>query len=145
MRTKEDFLKKIDTLIPNTFLIDQIEECVEDNCVKIVVPTTKQFFEDELSELLVERTNVKIIYYIKRNKGKEFIEFGCSAPTHDDMFTITIHSVQYGIVDKITFTLYQSIEVMYHYVRHCVASLEVCPGERLESIDEEGIDRIFIL
>ncbi len=131
--------------MPAVFNTEQAVTDVYNKCLSVELPTTKQVIIDELANLLSKRLNVKIIYALKKYKGKECLVFGCSEATREYMFTLYIHSLQYGLVDKVKFLVHPSIEVMYQYVLQGVKNLKSTDGEVLEALDEEEIESMFVL
>ena len=72
---------------------------------------------EDVVDVLAERGNVNVLFAISKDDGKKIKVIGYSMPYSDEMYVISIESLQYGVIDEIVVAFYDSIEEMFQDVR----------------------------
>ena len=94
------------------FLLDNIQLEVEGRTATVYVPTATQYMAEDLVEEFSEMTEVKILYHAKSDDGCSVRILIYPMPYSYQMYVIDIDSSQYGIVEGVTITFFDSIDIM---------------------------------
>ncbi|MBQ9362409.1 MAG: hypothetical protein IJT97_03200 [Bacteroidaceae bacterium] len=88
-----------------------------------IVPLKEQHMMDDFLEKLIGVLNVNILYYIKSLDGNTCKMVAYSMPYHDEMYIVGMESEQYGIVEEVTVTFFESLDVMFLWLQKNLESV----------------------
>ena len=106
------------------FIIDGISLDIVHDIVTAVYPMKEQHMIEDFTKTLTEILNVKILYMFKSGDGRNYKMVAYSMPYIDEMYVVGIESEQYGIVEEIAVTFYNTIEVMFQHLINCLESIQ---------------------
>lgn len=111
---------------------------VHDDYAEVVWTLQKQFMAEDLTDILEKKYGFNIMYATSEENGKVVKVEGYSYPDENCMAIIYVSSSQYGIVDSLTIHFFDSVEVMYHYLRkdYQDVSKEHCEVIEIQSLKE---------
>lgn len=94
------------------------------NCTDTVFFLNKQYMMDDFSDLL-DKNNIVNILYARRSKDKKHYEaVAYSMPYDGEMFVIKLQSAMYGVIDRMTISCYQSLDLMFLDIRTMYLAVE---------------------
>lgn len=94
------------------FLLDGLQLEVDGRTETVYIPTATQYMAEDLVEEFTEIINVNILYYVKSKDGSSVRIITYPMPYSSQMYVIDIDSSQYGIVEGVTITFFDSIDTM---------------------------------
>ena len=100
----------------------------------VTIPLTKQHMIDDIMELLDEVINVNILYHYKRNNGQENKVVAYALPYYDEMYAVSLLSQQYGIIEEIHVTFFESLDIMFIRMRKELLNFEAMTKKRAYGI-----------
>lgn len=88
------------------------------NCYETIsIHMNGQKMIEEIMISLLNILNVNILYEIMNNTGKLHKAVAYSTPYADELFVIHLESVQYGVVENMEITFFESLENMYDHLK----------------------------
>lgn len=110
-----EFLSSLQLLMPDMFEIEsptvQLRQYEDSGVTRIYL--TKSCMAEDLTDLLVSKMNLNILFAQKSVNGKTYDIAGISNLNPSRMYIVEIPSDLYGIVNYINVTFYDSLEIMY--------------------------------
>ena len=127
---------KLQDLLGNTdiFMLDDLQMKISNNVGTVTVPMLTQHMMEDVFEELQNYVNVNILFAFRTADGSHHKLVTYSMPYQDEMYIISMESEQYGIVEQMSVTLFESLDIMLAWLRSCL--LEVEGKERELEIDE---------
>ena len=99
---------------------------------------------DDFTDKLVELLKVNILYSFKTPDGRVWRTVTYSMPYHDEMYIVGLESEMYGIVEQMTVTFFDSIDVMFAWLRDNLESVQTSKDVFLHKQDTSELYRIFM-
>ena len=112
-----DFVEKLKKWFPNHIFPENMQLTAREKSVEVHIPLSAQDLIEDVVDVLAERGNVNVLFAISKDDGKKIKVIGYSMPYSDEMYVISIESLQYGVIDEIVVAFYDSIEEMFQDVR----------------------------
>ena len=116
------------------FLLDGLQMEFRNNTGTVFIPTSIQYMMEDLVNELSDILSVNILYQTKSMDGDMARVVVYSMPYSDQMFVIDIESVQYGIVDGISVTFFNSIDIMLDCLENILDSFQ---NDAVEVVKEQ--------
>lgn len=110
----------------------------------VVITMKQQYMTDDFTDKLVELLKVNILYSLKTPDGRAWRTVTYSMPYHDEMYIVGLESEMYGIVEQMTVTFFDSIDVMFAWLRDNLESVQTSKDVFLHKQDTSELYRIFM-
>ena len=110
----------------------------------VVIPMKQQHMMSDFLNELTELLNVNILYSYNTEKGRVWRSVTYSMPYHDEMYIIGIESQMYGIVEEITVTFFDTLEIMFPWLRDNLESMQSSKEVFLHRQNITELYRIFM-
>ena len=110
----------------------------------VIVPMKRQNMIYDIMDLIRESMNVNILYSINSEKGSKWKTVAYSMPYHGEMYIIGLESVMYGVVEEMTVTFFNSIDVMFAWLRDNLEAMQNQKAVFLHKQDMRQLYRIFM-
>ncbi len=135
-----DFLKKIEQAFPTKgFDTENVKLIARDKCAEVYIPLKKQAMIEDIVDAFAIRMYVNILYAARRNNGKEIRVIGYSMPYSQEMYIVSLETLQYGITEGVTVAFYDSLEEMLEEVRyHYLAGQYLLTEPGVEILEAES-------
>lgn len=138
---------KLQDLLGNAaiFMLDDLQMKIVHDIGTVTIPMHKQHMMDDVLEELQHYINVNILYAYRTADGSGHKLVAYSMPYEDEMYIISMESQQYGIVEQMDVTLFESLDIMLSWLRSCLLAVEEKMGQlEVEEIQEMAdLYRIF--
>ena len=124
---------KLQDLLGNTdiFMLDDLQMKISNNVGTVTVPMLTQHMMEDVFEELQNYVNVNILFAFRTADGSHHKLVTYSMPYQDEMYIISMESEQYGIVEQMDMTFFESLDVMLSWLRTSLISVE----EKKEELD----------
>lgn len=110
----------------------------------VVIPMKQQHMMSDFLNELTELLSVNILYSYNTEKGRVWRSVTYSMPYHDEMYIIGIESQMYGIVEEITVTFFDTLEIMFPWLRDNLESMQSSKEVFLHRQNITELYRIFM-
>lgn len=106
------------------FMLDDLRMDIVHNIGTATIQMgNQQMMEDVLKEIQ-NHMNVKLLCAYRTLDGSRHKLVAYSMPYEDEMYIISMESQQYGIVEQMTVTLFESLDIMLSWLRSCLLKME---------------------
>lgn len=129
--------------LPEYFDLQKFEIYVHDDFAEVKWMAKKQVMAEDFTQLLDERIKVHVLFASKEDYGKTYKVEAYSTPVENSMYVIYMYSSQYGIVDSINVSFFDSMEIMYQQLRKDYQQVTAAPYEILEKQTLRNLIDIF--
>lgn len=128
------------------FNLDNLRLNISDNdkYATAVVTMKKQNMIQDITDILKKTMNVNILYSANEEKGRRWRTVTYSMPYHEEMYIIGMESEMYGVVEQINVTFFQSIDVMFEWLRDNLESMQNYNAMFLHIQEMTELYRIFM-
>lgn len=79
----------------------------------VTIELSRQQMIKDITDYLVKLLDVNVLYYVKSSEGKVVKVLTYTRPFFDEMYIIGMESQQYGIIENIKVTFFESMEKMF--------------------------------
>lgn len=112
-------------LLGNTdlFMLDDLQMRISNNIGTVTIPMFTQHMMEDVFEEIQNYVNVKILYASRTPDGRHHKLVTYSMPYEDEMYIISMESEQYGIVEQLNVTLFESLDIMLEWLRSCLLDI----------------------
>lgn len=90
----------------------------------VILPFERQFMIDDALTLLSEIINLNVLCKVRSKDGRTSHVTAFSMPYQDEMFILSMHSEQHGIVNEIGVTFYHSMEQMFSILQETLQTID---------------------
>lgn len=109
---------------------------------------TKQMMFDDLIDLLEDKLKIHVLYAQRTRNGRNVYVTLFSKPTDDKMYIIYFESKKYGVIERIHFAFYDSMENMNIKLKRLLLQFEALKKNdddivELEKTDWKKLHTIF--
>lgn len=126
------------------FALDNLRFDMTGEVGTVVIPMLQQYMSNDFLDKLLELLKVNILYSYKTEDGRYWRIVTYSMPCHNEMYIIGMDSEMYGIVEKITVTFFDTIDVMFAWLRDNLESMQSSKGIFLQKQKTSELYRIFM-
>ena len=109
-----------------------------------VIPMKQQHMTNDFLNKLVDILNVNILYSLKNENGRFWRTVTYSMPYHNEMYIVGMESEMYGIVEEVTVTFFDTIDVMFAWLRDNLESVQTSKDDFLHKQEISELYRIFM-
>ena len=109
-----------------------------------VIPMMQQHMSNDLLSKLVELLKVNILYSCKTEDGRCWRTVTYSMPCHNELYIIGMDSEKYGIVEEVSVTFFDTIDVMFAWLRDNLRSMRSSRDVFLHKQEASELYRIFM-
>ena len=114
----KDFLKTLEDNFQNgVFRTEELQLIPRDKCAEVHIPLRNQAMIEDFVETLAGRVGANILYAVSLENEKKLKVIAYSMPYSNEMYVISIESLQYGVIDEIVVAFYDSMDDMFHDLR----------------------------
>jgi len=110
----------------------------------VVIPMIQQHMLNDFLDKLVELLKVNILYSCKTGDGRCWRAVTYSMPCHNEMYIVGMDSEMYGIVEEVTVTFFDTIDVMFAWLRDNLESMQSSKNIFLHKQETSELYRIFM-
>lgn len=110
----------------------------------VVIPMKRQNLMEEVMDVIRESIKVNILYTVNSEKGRRWRTVAYSMPYNEDMYILGMQSDMYGVVEEIDVTFFQSIDVMFAWLRDNLEAMQNYNGVFLHKQETTELYRIFM-
>lgn len=132
--------QKLIKMLPEYFSQQQIGIIQHDSFSEIVLRMNEQNMLENFVSQLEEKLHANILYASREEDGKVYKVVAYSNPVEDEMLVFYLSSIQYGIVDKMTVFIFDSIETMYY---HLLQERGRIPKEQKDILEQESYSKML--
>ena len=101
------------------FVINNPSLTMTDNYGMCAVKLDRQYMVEDVLQKLEELINVNILYHYKtKGGGQKQKAIAYTLPVQDGMSVFGLTSCQYGIVEEINMTFFDSLDVMFRHLKN---------------------------
>lgn len=126
------------------FALDNLRFDMTGKVGTVVIPMTQQHMSNDFLDKLVELLKVNILYSKKTDDGRCWRTVTYSMPCHNEMYIIGMDSEMYGIVEEVTVTFFDTIDVMFAWLRDNLESMQSSKDIFLHKQETSELYRIFM-
>ncbi len=106
------------------FALENLSLDISRHIGTVTIPLLHQHMIDDLLPELVEILNVKILYSFKTQDGSYHKTVTYSRPYRDEMYILGLESHMYGVVEQMTVTFFDSLDIMFEWLRDNLQSVQ---------------------
>ena len=99
------------------FQCDNLHMKITNDIGTVTVPMLHQHMADDFLKELTNFLDVNILYAYKELDGSIYRIVAYTMPYHDEMYIVFVDSHQYGIVDEMHVAFFESLDVMFSWLR----------------------------
>lgn len=99
---------------PEVVDFNSFEITENDDFYEIFVKLKRQFFLETFTPSLEKNLNIHILVAASNWEKSSYKVIGYHKPVEGEMYTVLIDSSQYGVIESLTFRVYESIEIMLY-------------------------------
>jgi hypothetical protein len=99
------------------FQCDNLHMKITNDIGTVTVPMLHQHMADDFLKELTNFLDVNILYAYKELDGSIYRIVAYTMPYHDEMYIVFVDSQQYGIVDEMHVAFFESLDVMFGWLR----------------------------
>lgn len=113
-------------MLANTglFRLDNLHLNIMHDIGTVTFPMCCQHMIDTVLEETGVLADVNILYSYKTQDGSSHRLIAYSMPYRDEMYIISMESLQYGIVEEMSATFFDSLDVMLDWLRDCLLTIQ---------------------
>ena len=113
---------KLQDLLANAsiFMLDDLRIDISHNVGTATIPMEGQHMMEDVLKELQNHLNMNLLYAYRTLDGRRHKLVIYSMPYEDEMYIINMESQQYGIVEEMTVTLFESLDTMLSWLRSCL-------------------------
>lgn len=126
------------------FALDNLRFDMTGKVGTVVIPLMHQHMSNDLLDKLVELLKVNILYSSKTEDGRCWRTVTYSMPCHSEMYIIGMDSEMYGIIEEVTVTFFDTIDVMFAWLRDNLESIQSSKDVFLHKQETSELYRIFM-
>lgn len=106
------------------FALENLRLDISKHAGTVIIPMKQQHMLSDISDGLVEKLKVKILYSYKTEDGTYHKTVAYSQPYPDEMYIIGMESQMYGVVEEMTVTFFDTLDVMFDWLRVNLESVQ---------------------
>ena len=125
-----------------TFKLDNLQLNISNDIGTVTIPLQTQTMIDAVLKDIENFTDVNILYFYKTLDGDIHKLIAYSAPYHDEMYIISINSIQYGIVEDMDVTFFESLDVMFAWLNNCLHNM-LEKQQKLDVIQQQSMTELY--
>lgn len=110
-----DFQEKLS--YTGVFQCDNLQLKITNDIGTVTIPMHHQHMADDFLKELTRFLDVNILYAYRKLDGSDYRIVAYTMPYHDEMYIVFVDSQQYGIVDEIHVAFFESLDVMFSWLR----------------------------
>lgn len=99
------------------FQCDNLHMKITNDIGTVTVQMLHQHMADDILKELTNFLDVNILYAYKERDGSIYRIVAYTMPYHDEMYIVFVDSQQYGIVDEMHVAFFESLDVMFGWLR----------------------------
>ncbi len=99
------------------FQCDNLHMKITNDIGTVTVPMLHQHMADDFLKELTNFLDVNILYAYKGLGDSSYRIVAYTMPYHDEMYIVFVDSHQYGIVDEMHVAFFESLDVMFSWLR----------------------------
>lgn len=99
------------------FQCDNLHMKITNDIGTVTVQMLHQYMADDFLKELTNFLDVNILYAYKEHDGSIYRIVAYAMPYHDEMYIVFVDSQQYGIVDEMHVAFFESLDVMFGWLR----------------------------
>lgn len=132
--------QKLIKMLPEYFSQQQIGIIQHESFSEIVLRMGGQNMLENFISDLEKKLHVNILYASREEDGKVYRVVAYPSPVEDEMLVFYLSSTQYGIVDKMTVFIFDSIETMYY---HLLQERGRIPKQQKDILEQESYSKML--
>lgn len=105
------------------FRLDSLEMTIDKGVGTVTIPLRRQYMMESIIEALSTCVNINILYAWRSPDGSRKKTIAYSMPYIDEMFVIALQSQQYGIVEQLHLTFFESLDMMFAWLHACLTTM----------------------
>lgn len=110
-----DFQEKLS--YTGVFQCDNLQLKITNDIGTVTIPMHHQHMADDFLKELTRFLDVNILYAYRKLDGSDYRIVAYTMPYHDEMYIVFLNSQQYGIVEEMHVVFFESLEVMFSWLR----------------------------
>lgn len=103
--------------LPNLVDGSTIEYEIHEDFMYLIVPFKIQTMTEKLTDVLNIELKWNVLFAAKTEEGESYKVLLYSTPVENYMLIATLDSAQYGIIEKITIRVFDSVEIMLYHLK----------------------------
>lgn len=109
---------KLQEIISNTgmFQCDNLQLKITKDIGTVTIPMVRQHMADDFLRELTSFLDVNVLYAYKKQDGSSYRIVAYTMPFQDEMYIVSVDSQQYGIVEEMYVTLFESLDIMFKWL-----------------------------
>lgn len=120
----QNFEKLQDSLSPaDIFNMETVSLKLSDNRGLSTLHLKQQQLIDDVLQMISDNLNICLLYSYKSKNNSKYKVVLYSLPLQDEMFIIGLESEQYGIIEEINISLFDTLEVMFSQLKKGLESI----------------------
>lgn len=120
----QNFEKLQDSLFPaDIFNMETVSLKLSDNRGLSTLHLKQQQLIDDVLQMISDNLNIYLLYSYKSKNNSKYKVVLYSLPLQDEMFIIGLESEQYGIIEEINISLFDTLEVMFSQLKKGLESI----------------------
>lgn len=135
---------RLQDLLNNTdiFMLENLQMRILHDIGMVTIPMHRQLMIDDVVKELENYIDMNTLCAYRRDGGRNCKLVSYSMPYQDEMYIINMESEQYGIIEEINVTLFESLEVMLSWLRSCLQTVEEKTDE-LEIVEIQTMAELY--
>lgn len=117
---------------------------VYDDYAEVVWKTKQQVMAEDLTDTLEKKLGVHVMFASSEDNGRNVKVEAYSTPVENSMYVVYLSSDQYGVVDSMTVTFFDSLEIMYYHLRKDYQGITKVETDIIEKQSPKDLVSIFI-
>lgn len=117
---------------------------VYDDYAEVVWKTKHQVMAEDLTDNLEKKLGVHVMFASSEDNGRNVKVEAYSTPVENSMYVVYLSSDQYGVVDSMTVTFFDSLEIMYYHLRKDYQGITKVETDIIEKQSPKDLVSIFI-
>lgn len=103
--------------LPNLVDGSSVEYEIHDDFMYLIVPFKMQTMAEKLTDFLNKELKWNVLFAARTDEGDTYKVLLYSTPVENYMLIATLDSAQYGILERITIRVFDSVEIMLYHLK----------------------------
>lgn len=135
---------KLQEIISNTgmFQCDNLQLKITKDIGTVTIPMVRQHMADDFLRELTSFLDVNVLYAYKKQDGSSYRIVAYTMPFQDEMYIVSVDSQQYGIVEEMYITLFESLDIMFKWL-HKGYEMLLENKDQIEIIEQQDLTSLY--
>ena len=135
---------KLQEIISNTgmFQCDNLQLKITKDIGTVTIPMVRQHMADDFLSELTSFLDVNVLYAYKKQDGSSYRIVAYTMPFQDEMYIVSVDSQQYGIVEEMYVTLFESLDIMFKWL-HKGYEMLLENKDQIEIIEQQDLTSLY--